>query len=244
MKRSLVVFALALGFTTSALAIDKSYFEIKKVKVTEVTERYGDVSNIAATAGLHEDCNNSASFSIKNTGETVQSNLNPLNTIELYIDQIINLGKKIFNIISQGRPVVNIKLDTANALPKGLSCWSDLSGWNMPNSKVYNVQYENALGMTVVDYSYRVIYTAGGSVDGTGKYITNATFMPANVSVGWGFEFDATASIPTVFNTGTKQNPVAGMQMNMEWKVTSPLSYEQGTEAYFVSGENKLVEMN
>ncbi len=244
MKRSLIVLALALGFTTPALAIDKSYFEIKKVKVTDVTEQYGDAAVMAAKAGLNQDCNSSAPFKIKTTGDVMQSDLNPLNAVELFVDQIINIGKKIFNVISQGRPVVNIKLDTANALPKGLSCWSDLSGWNMPNSKVYNVQYENGFGMTVVDYSYRVIYTAGGSADGIGKYITNATFMPANVSVGWGFEFDASAAIPSVFNTGSKQNPVAGMQMNMEWKVTSPMAHEQGTEAYFVSGENKLVEMN
>lgn len=241
MIRSLVALALTLGMASSAFAIDKSYFEIKKVKVTDVTEQYGaDV--MAAKAGLHQDCNSSAPFSIKTAGDA-KSDLNPLNAVELFVDQIINIGKKIFNVIAQGRPVVNIKLDTANALPKGLTCWSDLSGWNIPQSKVYNVQYENGFGMTVVDFSYRVVYTAGGSADGVGKYITNATFMPANVSVGWGFEFDANAAIPSVFNTGSKQNPVAGMQMNMEWKVTSPVAYEQGTEAYFVSGENKLVEM-
>lgn len=239
MIRSLVALALTLGMASSAFAIDKSYFEIKNVKVTDVTEHYG--AEVMAQVGLNEDCN-AAPFKTKDMG-VVGGELNPLNAVELIVDQIINIGKKVFNVIAQGRPVVNIKLDTANALPKGLTCWSDLSGWNVPQSKVYNVQYENGFGMTVVDFSYRVVYTAGGSADGVGKYITNATFMPANVSVGWGFEFDAAAAIPSVFNTGSKKNPVAGMQMNMEWKVTSPVAHEQGTEAYFVSGENKLVHM-
>lgn len=239
MIRSLVAIALTLGMSSSAFAIDKAYFEIKKVTVTEVTDQFSDVQ---AVNGLNQDCN-TMGLSAAKPGVAKQGDMNPLNGVELFVDQIINIGKKIFGVIAQGRPVVNIKLDTANALPKGLTCWSDLSGWNVPQSKVYNVQYENGFGMTVVDFSYRVIYTAGGSADGVGKYITNATFMPANVSVGWGFEFDANAAIPTVFNTGSKKDPVAGMQMNMEWKVTSPLSYEQGTEAYFVSGENKLVEM-
>ena len=242
MNRILVVLALTVGMTSSAFAVDKAYFQIKNVKVTDVTEQYSQAPVLAAMNGLNQDCN---AFGMSPMGQKgqVANDPNPLNAVELILDQIINIGKKIFNVINNGRPVVNIKLDTANALPKGLTCWSDLANWNIPQSKVYNVQYENGFGMTVVDFSYRVTYTAGGSADGVGKYITNATFMPANVSVAWGFQFDANAAIPSVFNTGSKNNPVAGMQMNMEWKVTSPVSYEQGTETYFVSGENKLVEM-
>ncbi|WP_413613200.1 hypothetical protein [Bdellovibrio sp. HCB-110] len=246
MIRSLVAMALTLGMASSAFAIDKAYFEIKKVKVTDVTEQYAQSDLFAKPVhGLNEDCNSSQMpLAPKFTGDKTLGSVNPLDAVELIVDQIINIGKKIFNVINAGRPVVNIKIDTANALPKGLTCWSDLSGWNMPQSKVYNVQYENGFGMTVVDYSYRVTYTAGGSADGIGKYITNATFQPANVSVGWGFQLDATAVIPSVFNTGSKRDPVAGMQMNMEWKVTSPMAHEQSTESYFVSGENKLIQLD
>ncbi|KHD89430.1 MAG: hypothetical protein OM95_03440 [Bdellovibrio sp. ArHS] len=246
MIRSLVAMALTLGMATSAFAADNAYFEIKKVKVTDVTEQYAQQVELFAknANGLNADCNSSQMpLAPKFTGDKTLGSVNPLDAVELIVDQIINIGKKIFNVINAGRPVVNINLDTANALPKGLTCWSDLSGWNMPQSKVYNVQYENGFGMTVVDFTYRVTYTAGGSADGIGKYITNATFQPANVSVGWGFQLDATAVIPSVFNTGSKRDPVAGMQMNMEWKVTSPMAHEQSTETYFVSGENKLVHM-
>ncbi|KYG62699.1 hypothetical protein AZI87_15550 [Bdellovibrio bacteriovorus] len=246
MIRSLVAMALTLGMATSAFAADNAYFEIKKVKVTDVTEQYAPQMHLFAKKanGLNADCNSSQMpLAPKFTGDRTLGSVNPLDAVELIVDQIINIGKKIFNVINAGRPVVNINLDTANALPKGLSCWSDLSGWNIPQSKVYNVQYENGFGMTVVDFTYRVTYTAGGSADGIGKYITNATFQPANVSVGWGFQLDATAVIPSVFNTGTKRDPVAGMQMNMEWKVTSAMAHEQSTETYFVSGENKLVHM-
>ncbi|WP_373999149.1 hypothetical protein [Bdellovibrio bacteriovorus] len=247
MIRSLVAMALTLGMATSAFAADNAYFEIKKVKVTDVTEQYAPQMELFAKKanGLNADCNSSQMpLAPKFTGDRTLGSVNPLDAVELIVDQIINIGKKIFNVINAGRPVVNINLDTANALPKGLTCWSDLSGWNIPQSKVYNVQYENGFGMTVVDFTYRVTYTAGGSADGIGKYITNATFQPANVSVGWGFQLDATAVIPSVFNTGSKRDPVAGMQMNMEWKVTSPMAHEQSTETYFVSGENKLVHMD
>ncbi|XGC81730.1 hypothetical protein ACES2L_04440 [Bdellovibrio bacteriovorus] len=246
MIRSLMAMALTLGMASSAFAVDKAYFEIKKVTVTDVTAQYANQFKATTNSvnGLNQDCNTGADFVARTSSETsVLDAANPLNVVELIVDQIINIGKKIFNVIQAGRPVVNLKLDTANALPKGLTCWSDLAGWNMPESKVYNVVYENGFGMSVVDFSYRVTYTAGGSADGVGKYITNATFQPANVSVAWGFAFDATAQIPSVFNTGSRKDPVAGMQMNMEWKVTSAVAHEQSTESYFVSGENKLIQL-
>lgn len=243
MIRSLLVLALSLGMASSAFATDKAYFEVKKVKVTDVTEKYAQAGLLKA-GGLNQNCDSSQLPLVsKYSGDDTIGSTDPLKGIELVLDQIINIGKKIFNVIEAGRPVVNIKIDTANALPKGLTCWSDLSGWNMPQSKVYNVQYENGFGMTVVDFTYRVLYTAGGSADGVGKYITNATFQPANVSVSWGWELDAVASIPSVFNTGSKVSPVAGMQMNMEWKVTSVAAHEQGAETYFVSGDNTMVQL-
>ncbi|UXR65147.1 hypothetical protein EZJ49_02655 [Bdellovibrio bacteriovorus] len=246
MIRSLIAAALTLGMASSAFATDKAYFEIKKVTVRDVTEQYPQMDTFAKGAnGLSQDCNSQRPLRVKFAGENeIANEVNPLNAIELIVDQIINIGKKIFAVINAGKSVVNLKMDTANALPAGLTCWSDLHGWNIPQSKVYNVVYENGFGMAVVDFSYRVTYTAGGSADGVGKYITNATFMPANLSVAWGFNFDATAVIPSVFNTGSKRDPVAGMQMNMEWKATSPMAYEQATESYFVSGENKLIQLD
>lgn len=246
MIRSLLALVLATGLSSAALAVDPAYFQIKKVKVTDVTAQYNQPELMAkAKVGLVQDCNSQQRpFSTKMSGEVkTTSDLNPLNAVELIVDQIINIGKKIFAVINAGKSVVNVKIDTANALPAGLSCWSDLAGWQVPQSKVYNVQYENGFGMTVVDYSYRVTFTAGGNADGVGQYITNATFQPANVSVAWGFNFDANAVIPSVFNTGTRRDPVAGMQMNMDWKVTSPMSNEAGAESYFASGDNKLIQL-
>jgi hypothetical protein len=244
MIRSLTAFVLALGLANTAFAVDKAYFEIKNVKVSDVTAQYPQM-NTMAQPGLNEECSSSGPLTIRYSSDvpTDMNPLNPLNQVELIVDQIINIGKKIFAVVQAGKPVVNMKLDTANALPKGLTCWSDLTGWAMPESKVYQVDYTNGFGMTVVSYSYRVTYTAGGSADGVGKYITNATFQPANVNVAWGFQLDAEAAIPSVFNTGTKQAPVAGMQMNMAWKVTSPVKENQMTESYFVSGENKLIKL-
>ncbi len=243
MIRALVSLVLVLGLSSFAFANDKTYFQIKKISVTEVTDQYL-IHPMADTLALADDCSTPARpFLISRTGEQKVEGLNPLDQLQVWVDQIINIGKKIWAIVEAGKPVSNIKTDTASALPRGVQCWTDMSGWSVPQSKVYRVRYENGYGADVVDFTYRVMFTANGNVDGVGKYISNATFLPANLRVGWGFKFDANAQIASVFNQGTKQNPLAGMQMNMQWRVDSPLFHEETTESFFISGDNKLIKM-
>lgn len=238
------VSALVMGFAfcSSAFAVDKAYYEIKSMEVKEVTQQYAPYMDLFAQPGLADNCN---TVERKNTvfGEGSLSGIGPLDTVEIAVDQIINIGKKIWTIVDAGKPVVNLRFDTANALPKGVTCWTDLSGWSMPQSKVYRVTYKNGFGSSVVDFSYRVAFTAKGNIDGVGQYITNATFLPANVNVSWGFKLDAEAAVPSVFNQGTKANPLAGMQMDMKWTVTSPVVTSIQSQSYFVSGDNNLVQM-
>lgn len=245
MFKSISALVLGLALSTSALAQDEAYYDIKSVSVKDVTAQYATYMDLFSQPGLSEQCttgtrklNGVFASQIGDIGS-----LNPLDTINVVVDQIINIGKKIWNIVEAGKPVVDLKMDTANALPMGVTCWSDLSGWSIPTSKVYNVEYKNGFGMSVVNFAYRVTFTANGSVDGVGQYITNATFMPANVHVAWGFNLGASAEVPSVFNQGTRTAPLAGMQMNMKWNVSTPIKASVQSESYFVSGDNKLVHL-
>lgn len=232
-----------MGMSSFAFAVDKKYFEIKKITVTEVSDQY-PLHSMADQPAIGEDCSTLARpIVISRTGDPKLVGLNPLDQLQVWVDQIINIGKKIWAIVESGKPVVSTKMDTASALPRGIQCWTDMAGWSAPKSKAFRIQYENAYGSDVVDFTYRIMFTANGNVDGVGKYITNATFIPANIRVGWGFRFDATAQIAAVFNQGTKQDPLAGMQMNMQWRVDSPMFHEETTESFFVTGDNKLVKM-
>lgn len=247
MKLLSLVFVTALAINAQAAdKNDAKYFQLAKVKHTEITEQYNAKYGATpfAQAGLLEDCNSSSNGNMTTfSAENPNLGLSPLDQAELIIDQIINIGKKIWAIVETGRPVVNVQGYTANALPKGLQCWSDLSGWQIPQSKVYRVTYENAYGMNVVDFAYRVSFTAGGSVNGQGKYITNATISPADINVSWGFTFNANAEVPSVFNMGSKEDPVAGMEMDMKWTVDTVMSHVQQAEKFFVGGDNTMKHM-
>lgn len=242
----LMSLGLVLSLATPAMAVEDAYFQIKKVSVRDVTEKYEGTAVMATPVMANCAAVNANGELLSPMAAPVKgadAELNPLTQLDIYLDQIINLGRKVWNIIEAGRPVVNVKMDVANALPRGLSCWNELSGWQIPQSKVYEVVYENGFGAEVVTFAYRVTFTAGGGMNGKGKYVTNATFMPASLNVSWGFTFNATAEIPSVFNMGTTDNPVAGMQMVMKWSVDTPVTHIEESETFFVSGDNKLVHL-
>lgn len=235
-----IILVTIVAFTAHASdSSDPKYFQLTKVKMTDVSAQYAAQSQNFAQAGLLESCD-IASKPLVGVTSDQKIETDPLGMIEIVVDRIFNIGKKLWAILEAGRPVVNIKTYTANALPQGLTCWTDLTGWNVPKSKVYKVVYENAYGAEVVTFAYRVTFTAGGSLNGQGKYITNATIMPAEMDISWGFNLDAQAEVPSVFNTGTKDAPVAGMQMLMKWQVNSVMSHLEQAETFYVGGNNVL----
>ena len=88
------------------------------------------------------------------------------------IDQIVNLVDKVFGIIAKNQPVVNINVNYANAVPYGLSHWTQLQGWKTPAVKRYQVTYKNGFGAQVVNVVYQLHYTYGGNLNGKGKFLT------------------------------------------------------------------------
>ncbi len=230
-----LVFITSLAINVQAMEkVDAKYFELTKVKMTDVTEQYVGLIKADNSSQIQDNMVSLDNKIVPNLS------LDPLDQVNISLDKIINIGQKIWAVIEMGRPVVNVQTNTANALPQGLRSWSDITGWQIPQSRVYRVQYENAYGMNVVDFAYRVVFTAGGSVNGQGKYITNATIMPANMNVSWGFTFNAHAEVPSVFNTGTKEQPIAGMQLLMKWSVDTVMSHIERAETFYVGGDNTM----
>jgi hypothetical protein len=229
MIRFLAIIALSAVVSTQSFAQDNShnegYYKIKNITVKEVAE---EVSNSAFQ--VQSDCTTPADAAV--------------GTDMLSIGEIINIGKTIWAIIEAGKPVTNSKFDTANALPGGAKCWTELQGWSAPQYKTYNVQYKNGFDMTVVDFTYRVIYTTNGNVNGVGSYITNATVIPASLNVAWGFQFNVQANVPAVTNIGTSQNPLAAMQINLHWSVDSTITHDEKTQSYFITGDGGFQTLN
>ena len=213
----------------------ETYLSIGSVRVEAEDEEV--LSTPAPEKGLKPN----GSGDIRMDGPT--DALGELNEANLILDQIINMGKKIWVIVEANKPVVNVTTQTANALPTGASSWQALQGWQTPQAKTFRVVYENLYGMDVVDFKFRVLFTAGGNVKGKGLYITDATILPANLDVSWGYKFNATGSVSSVTNAGTSADPIGAMQLVMTWTVNTVLKHSESTENFYVRGDGLFKQL-
>jgi hypothetical protein len=159
-------------------------------------------------------------------------------------DNIINIASKIWGIISNNAPTVNIDTKYAVAYPIGITAAAQMSQWSKPKSYVYGFYANNLYGMRMIDVEYKVTYTYGGAYKGGGKYLTAVTVIPTKVDVGWGYKFSMNAAVPdsTVTNVGTHTSPVAAMQLKLSWKISTVLKESDGASMYYVQGDGYFAE--
>lgn len=160
------------------------------------------------------------------------------------LDVIINMGKKVWSIVDAAKPKVDLQSDVATALPASVSgCWMDLQAWQAPVVTTREISIENLYGMEVVRFVYRVIMLAGGSYNGVGRYIGYATMQPVELKVAWGYTFNATATVPAVFNISSKEKPVAAMNLLVDWTVSTVLKHQRQTQSYYLTGYGTIREL-
>ena len=161
------------------------------------------------------------------------------------IDNIVNLADKIWTILDKNRPVVNITTNYANAVPYGTSHWTQLQGWSKPSTQKYAFSMKNGLGSEVVKVVYQVHWTHDGNFQGKGKFLTGVTIEPLTVTAPWGYKVDLVSEVPdsTVANVGTHEDPIASMQVQLKWKVSTTFSSVDQKVIYYVQGDGLIQEI-
>jgi len=159
------------------------------------------------------------------------------------INELINIGQQIWQIVKDGEPTLDFTTKSASAIPAGAVCPFNMAGWSMPLSKTYKLAYKNGFGMEVITFHYKVIFSYGGNFDGRGAYLANVSIHPSNIAVMWGFSFDATVNINNVLNTGTMEDPVAGMEVVLEWNVKNVVNKFKSRKIYYVDGRGNATEL-
>lgn len=152
---------------------------------------------------------------------------------------IVNLGKLFWEVIKYNAPVAHFHHQTASALPRGVTGWEALDGWQEPRVRAYRVQYKNKLGVSVVDFTYTIRYTYGGNIRGIGQYLANIMVEP-RVKVAAGWKFDGQGRVGGVLNAGTREAPMARMELIVDWKVNSLLSAARDSQVYLVDGNGSF----
>jgi hypothetical protein len=159
------------------------------------------------------------------------------------LDRILNLATKIWKIIEANKPVVDVKTTYANALPQGITHWSQMGGWRPPVGTIYGFRANNGYGVKVIDVRYQVIRHVGGSYKGKGQYLNGVAIEPLRVDASWGYTFKMGAEATSVANVGTSEDPIASMLLKLGWSITTVVKASQGTSIYHLQGDGKFREM-
>ncbi len=228
---ALSVLVLVLTSATSTLASTQTLGSMR----TTVEELSTEEAASSPEALIDEL--NASSFSANNAEFDVPGTL-------VIIDQIMNLGARAWKVVEANRPVANATGVKASALPEGITQWAQLAGWKSPRSKLVHMQYTNRFGMTVVDFTYRITYTYGGSYNSQGQYLTNVSVVPSHLFVAWGYRFNASAEVANTVNIQTSAHPIAGMEIGVSWKVDNVIISDQNSNSYFIKGTGELTDLS
>ena len=161
---------------------------------------------------------------------------------DVIIDQIFNIGQKIWDVIKANQPVVNIKYNYANALPRGIRSSEDLDGFSELQSEGVRLWGTNGFGSTVYDITLAAVHQYNGSYDGKGKYLETVSVVPTAVSVLWGYTVDINVSNVSQVNLGSKTAPVAGLTMETTFAVSTVIKKSQKRIIYSFRGDSAKVK--
>lgn len=231
-----ITFSIGMATLPSAKAADNfdlNYYTITQVETHEVpTSNSDDYGYGVKKTPAPSSAPNA------NSGPQIGDILGKLGSLGgVSIADIVNLGRQIWQVIEENKPVVNVTLESANALPKGVTAWQDLAGWKAPQARTFETTFTNAFGMNVVNFQYRLTFTPGGSYRGLGEYLTNVSVEPSDLYVAWGYKFSAQASVPNITNAGTMRAPMAAAEVLVKWTVDTVVNHAEQSASYYVRGD-------
>lgn len=134
---------------------------------------------------------------------------------------IINLGKAVWNIIENNKPVVNLAFDFANALPKGVTSAADLNGFSDIVYRSYSAVGQNIFGANVYEIKFTLMHQYGGSLDGQGQYLATVAVIPSQVKVMWANKLNFSVKQVSTVNVGTQAQPIASLSLLVSYDVQS-----------------------
>jgi hypothetical protein len=167
----------------------------------------------------------------------------PVKQIVGDLSAIINIGQQLWNIVSANQPTATTSQNVATAVPDGIKSWTQLAGWQNPQIHNYKVSLKNGYGANVVTFGYQLQFNSGGNLDGRGQFLANGTIRATQVDVLWGYHFSADAAVGDVVNVGSSQDPIAGVNLTVTWKVGTVLKQENGSRTFFVRGDGQVDDL-
>lgn len=151
------------------------------------------------------------------------------------------LGEKIYKVVEDGKPVLNIKTQNWSVLPRNVKDARELSEWKNPVRIGYVLKAKNLYGIEVINVRYLVQFVPGGKLDGKGAYLAHITVIPSTAEVSWGYTLNIEASAREALNVGTVEDPIAAFSTDVRVQVKTLLKESVSTLTTFMTGEGKIL---
>lgn len=157
---------------------------------------------------------------------------------------MVALGEAVYTLAQKGKPSNVTEYAPISVVPRTMSGEPvdpfDLEGFGFPLEKNFKAEIKNGTGKAVVSFAYKVVYSAGGSYNGAGKYLTNVMIIPSAVKTSFGWDFNATMKVGGIMNHGSKNDPVAGVMVLIKYQMNSWTSAFERNDSIHISGNGEL----
>jgi hypothetical protein len=167
-----------------------------------------------------------------------------LGAIVMAVDKLIAVGKKIWQIVEAGRPVLQTDFVSIHVLPKGEGpddTFYRMENWQAPRVKSYTIKAKNKFKNDVVVLKFNFLYQHGGQLEGKGRYLTGVNILPHDVEVAWGYSLNSNSSLLSISNRGTAVDPIAGATLTMTYKIKTMLKETVSSVTFHVTGDGELM---
>ncbi|GIQ85311.1 hypothetical protein KIPB_006956 [Kipferlia bialata] len=134
---------------------------------------------------------------------------------------IVNIGKKVWGIVENGKTYFNYDADSAYIVPKGIdNCDEELEYWDTPEVLGYSTSWKSGDDHTM-DFDWDVIFTPNGTYEGNGFFMSHVTIEPTHIWLAKHWQCNVEVDVMDPFPTGTTQHPVdtdpiAGVEIVMK----------------------------
>jgi hypothetical protein len=217
--------------SAKSLSMQEKYLTTKKIQVFEIKT---DVLNQEVKELVSQD----SAVLLNETGQVDQ--FERVGKVIATARNLVALGEDIYNLVIKGKPTNTTSYAPISIIPKDNGVMVDIldvEGFSIPQTRTYEIVYENLFGMDTVVFRYTVMFSHNGSYNGKGAYITGAQIIPVKASTMFGYDFRATMKLGGIQNTATKENPVAGATLLLEYEVKTVLKADLSVDSFYINGK-------
>jgi len=162
---------------------------------------------------------------------------------------MVALGEAVYELVKKGKPSNVTQYSAISVVPRNPTTKEvidpfDLEGFSMPVEKNFTAKVMNGAGKEVVNFTYKVLYSFGGSYNGIGKYLTNVMIVPGSIRTLFGWDFSASMTLNGIMNHGSKDAPVAGAMLSLKYQMNSWSAAFERNDTIHVTGNGELKNHN